>query len=224
MKRKGLLAWIIIIAILIIDQLIKIHVKTTMTIGESIRITDWFYITFIENNGMAWGMTFVNKLFLSLLRLVAVSAIGWFIWQVVRQKGRTMYIVFLSMVLAGAAGNILDSLFYGLCFTASTPYSVSYAVPFGSGYAGVLMGKVVDMFYFPIIHSTWPSWMPLVGGESFTFFSPVFNFADASITTGVICLLLFCSKDLALIGATIDKARGKYTRKDEKTDKPTKTV
>lgn len=207
MKRKGLLAWIIIIAILIIDQLIKIHVKTTMTIGESIRITDWFYITFIENNGMAWGMTFVNKLFLSLLRLVAVSAIGWFIWQVVRQKGRTMYIVFLSMVLAGAAGNILDSLFYGLCFTASTPYSVSYAVPFGSGYAGVLMGKVVDMFYFPIIHSTWPSWMPLVGGESFTFFSPVFNFADASITTGVICLLLFCSKDLALIGATIDKAR-----------------
>lgn len=195
-----------------------------MTIGESIRITDWFYITFIENNGMAWGMTFVNKLFLSLLRLVAVSAIGWFIWQVVRQKGRTMYIVFLSMVLAGAAGNILDSLFYGLCFTASTPYSVSYAVPFGSGYAGVLMGKVVDMFYFPIIHSTWPSWMPLVGGESFTFFSPVFNFADASITTGVICLLLFCSKDLALIGATIDKARGKYTRKDEKTDKPTKTV
>ncbi|EGN57266.1 lipoprotein signal peptidase [Hallella multisaccharivorax DSM 17128] len=224
MKRKGLLAWIIIIAILIIDQLIKIHVKTTMTIGESIRITDWFYITFIENNGMAWGMTFVNKLFLSLLRLVAVSAIGWFIWQVVRQKGRTMYIVFLSMVLAGAAGNILDSLFYGLCFTASTPYSVSYAVPFGSGYAGVLMGKVVDMFYFPIIHSTWPSWMPLVGGESFTFFSPVFNFADASITTGVICLLLFCSKDLALIGATIDKARGKYTRKDEKADKPTKTV
>ena len=224
MKRKGLLAWIIIIAILIIDQLIKIHVKTTMTIGESIRITDWFYITFIENNGMAWGMTFVNKLFLSLLRLVAVSAIGWFIWQVVRQKGRTMYIVFLSMVLAGAAGNILDSLFYGLCFTASTPYSVSYAVPFGSGYAGVLMGKVVDMFYFPIIHSTWPSWMPLVGGESFTFFSPVFNFADASITTGVICLLLFCSKDLALIGATIDKTRGKYTRKDEKADKPTKTV
>ena len=133
MKRKGLLAWIIIAVILIIDQLIKIHVKTTMSLGESVRVTNWFYITFIENNGMAWGMTFVNKLFLSVLRVVAVCAIGWFIWQVVRQKGRTVFVVCLSMVLAGAAGNILDSMFYGLCFTASTPYSVAYTVPFGSG-------------------------------------------------------------------------------------------
>ncbi|MGN1254175.1 MAG: signal peptidase II, partial [Prevotella sp.] len=119
-----------------------------------------------------------------------------------------------SMVLAGAAGNIIDSLFYGLCFTASTPYAVSYSVPFGSGYAGFLMGKVVDMFYFPIIHTTWPTWVPLVGGESFTFFSPVFNFADASITTGVICLLLFCSKDLAVIGETVNIARGKVKKTD----------
>lgn len=215
MKRKGLVAWAIIILILIIDQVIKLHVKTTMTLGESIRVTDWFYITFIENNGMAWGMTFVNKLFLSVLRIVAVGAIGWFIWQVVKQKGRMVYVVFLSMVLAGAAGNIIDSLFYGLCFTASTPYAVSYSVPFGSGYAGFLMGKVVDMFYFPIIHTTWPTWVPLVGGESFTFFSPVFNFADASITTGVICLLLFCSKDLAVIGETIKIARGKEAKLDK---------
>lgn len=100
MKRKGLLAWIIIAVILIIDQLIKIHVKTTMTLGESVRVTNWFYITFIENNGMAWGMTFVNKLFLSVLRVVAICAIGWFIWQVVRQKGRTIFVVCLSMVLA----------------------------------------------------------------------------------------------------------------------------
>ncbi len=214
MKRKGLVAWAIIILILIIDQMIKLHVKTTMTLGESIRVTDWFYITFIENNGMAWGMTFVNKLFLSVLRIVAVGAIGWFIWQVVKQKGRMIYVVFLSMVLAGAAGNIIDSLFYGLCFTASTPYAVSYSVPFGTGYAGFLMGKVVDMFYFPIIHTTWPTWVPLVGGESFTFFSPVFNFADASITTGVICLLLFCSKDLSVIGETINIARGKQKKTD----------
>jgi signal peptidase II len=213
-KRKGLVAWVIIILILIIDQMIKLHVKTTMTLGESIRVTDWFYITFIENNGMAWGMTFVNKLFLSVLRIVAVGAIGWFIWQVVKQKGRMIYVVFLSMVLAGAAGNIIDSLFYGLCFTASTPYAVSYSVPFGTGYAGFLMGKVVDMFYFPIIHTTWPTWVPLVGGESFTFFSPVFNFADASITTGVICLLLFCSKDLSVIGETINIARGKQKKTD----------
>ena len=223
MKRKGLVAWAIIIAILIIDQVIKLHVKTTMTLGESIRVTDWFYITFIENNGMAWGMTFVNKLFLSVLRIVAVAAIGWFIWQVVKQKGRMLYVVFLSMVLAGAAGNIIDSLFYGLCFTASTPYAVSYSVPFGSGYAGFLMGKVVDMFYFPIIHTTWPSWMPLVGGEGFTFFSPVFNFADASITTGVICLLLFCSKDLAVIGETVNIARGKQKKTDNTEDGSKKT-
>ena len=222
MKRKGLVAWVIIILILVIDQVIKLHVKTTMTLGESIKITDWFYITFIENNGMAWGMTFVNKLFLSILRIAAVGAIGWFIWQVVKQKGRMIYVVFLSLVLAGAAGNIIDSLFYGLCFTASTPYAVSYSVPFGTGYAGFLMGKVVDMFYFPIIHTTWPTWMPLVGGENFTFFSPVFNFADASITTGVICLLLFCSKDLAVIGETINIARGKQKSDNDNTEEEKK--
>lgn len=206
-KKLGFLSVAIILAILVIDQLIKIHVKTTMTIGESVRIADWFYILFIENNGMAWGMTFINKLFLSLLRIVAVTAIGWYIWQVVRQRGRTAYVVFLSMVLAGAAGNILDSMFYGLCFTASTPVGVAYAVPFGTGYSGFLMGKVVDMFYFPLFHATWPTWVPVVGGDSFTFFSPVFNFADASITTGVICLLLFCSKDLGTIGQTVRKSR-----------------
>lgn len=212
---KGMMAWAIILFVLIVDQLIKIEVKTTMTLGESIRVTDWFYITFIENNGMAWGMTFVNKLFLSVLRIVAVCVIGWYIVQVIRQKGRTVYVIFLSLVMAGAAGNIIDSMFYGLCFTASTPFSVSYAVPFGSGYADFLMGKVVDMFYFPIIHTTWPEWVPLVGGDSFTFFSPVFNFADASITTGVICLLVFCSKDLGTIGATVKQALHKKDDKQE---------
>lgn len=133
----GRMAWIIILAILIIDQVIKIEVKTSMTLGESIRITDWFYITFVENNGMAWGMTFINKLFLSVLRIVAVSAIGWFICQTVKQKGRTRYVVFLSMVLAGAAGNIFDSIFYGLVFSASSPFYVAYWVPFGTGYADV---------------------------------------------------------------------------------------
>lgn len=199
----GRMAWILILAILVIDQLIKIEVKTSMSLGESIHVTDWFYITFVENNGMAWGMTFVNKLFLSLTRIIAVCAIGWFIWQTVKQKGRTRYVFFLSMVLAGAAGNIFDSLFYGLIFSASSPFYTAYFVPFGTGYAGLLMGKVVDMFYFPIIHTTWPAWMPFCGGEEFVFFSPVFNFADACITTGVICLLLFCHKDLESAGDTI---------------------
>ncbi len=199
----GRMAWMLILAILIIDQIIKIYVKTTMTLGESIHITDWFYISFIENNGMAYGMTFINKFFLSLLRIAAITAIGWYIWQVVRQKGRTRYVVFLSMILAGAAGNIIDSMLYGLIFTASSPYSVSYFVPFGTGYADFLMGKVVDMFYFPIIQTTWPEWVPMFGGEEFIFFSPVFNFADACISVGVVAMLIFCRKDFETIGETI---------------------
>ncbi len=212
----GRLAWLLVVAILVIDQVIKISVKTSMTLGESIRITDWFYITFVENNGMAWGMTFVNKLALSLLRIVAVSAIGWFIWQTVRQKGRTRYVVFLSMIMAGAAGNIFDSLFYGMVFSASSPFYVAYWVPFGTGYADMLMGKVVDMFYFPIFHATWPTWMPVWGGEEFTFFSPVFNFADSCITVGVVCLLLFCRKDLEQLETTIKVALHKEPK--QKTD------
>lgn len=215
-KKLGILSIAIILVILVVDQLIKIHVKTTMTIGEQIYVTDWFYICFIENNGMAWGMTFINKLFLSLLRVVAVVVISWYIYLVVKQKGRLRYVVFLSMIVAGAAGNIFDSMFYGLCFTLSTPWSIAETVPMGQGYAGFLMGKVVDMFYFPIIHATWPSWMPLVGGDSFTFFSPVFNFADASITTGVICLLVFCSKDLSTIGSTFKAATGRDKKDKEK--------
>ncbi len=191
----GRLAWLIIVAILVIDQIIKIEVKTTMTLGESLRVTDWFYINFVENIGMAYGMTFFNKLFLSLLRIVAISAIGWYIWRVVKQGGRTRYVVFLSMIVAGAAGNIFDSMFYGLVFSASSPYYVSYLVPFGTGYSSFLMGKVVDMFYFPIIQTTWPTWVPMFGGQEFIFFSPVFNFADACISVGVVCLLLFCRKD-----------------------------
>lgn len=199
----GRMACLVIVAILLIDQAIKISVKTSMTLGESIRITDWFYITFIENNGMAWGMTFINKLFLSLLRIVAVSAIGWFIWQTVRQRGRTRYVLLLSMILAGAAGNIIDSLFYGLVFSVSSPFYVAYWVPFGTGYADVLMGRVVDMFYFPLFHATWPQWIPFCGGDDFVFFSPVFNFADACITVGVVSMLLFCRKDLEQMDTTI---------------------
>lgn len=192
----GRLSVMIIVAILVIDQIIKIAVKTNMCLGESIQITSWFFIDFIENNGMAYGMTFINKLALSLLRLVAIGIIGWYIWKQVKAHARTRYIVFLSMILAGAAGNIFDSMFYGLIFDASTPFSVSQFVPFGTGYADFLMGKVVDMFYFPLIVSTWPDWMPFVGGQDFVFFSPVFNFADSCITVGVIMLFIFCRKDL----------------------------
>ena len=166
-----------------------------MTLGSSIEITNWFYIAFIENKGMAFGMTLGSKVFLSVIRIVAVSAIGWFIWQTVKQHGRTRYVVLLSLIAAGAAGNIFDSMFYGLIFSNSSPDYVSYFVPFGTGYADFLMGRVVDMFYFPLIHGTFPMWFPIWGGEPFTFFSPVFNFADASITVGVIAMLIFCGNN-----------------------------
>ena len=196
---RGRLAVLIIIAILLIDQVIKIWVKTSMTLHESIHITDWFYICFIENNGMAFGMQLGSKIVLSLFRVAAISVLGYYIWTEVRRKARWGYLVCLSMVLAGAAGNLIDCMFYGLVFNNSSEFYQSYFVPFGTGYAPFLMGKVVDMFYFPLIETEWPQWMPFVGGEHFVFFSPVFNFADASISVSVVLLLLFYRKEISQI-------------------------
>lgn len=196
---KGRLATLIIVAILLIDQAIKIWVKTSMTLHESIRVTDWFYITFIENMGMAFGMQLGSKIVLSLFRVVAIGVLGYYIWQQVKRNARTGYLVCLSMVLAGAAGNLIDCMFYGMMFNESSPYYLSYLVDFGTGYAPFLMGKVVDMFYFPLIETEWPTWMPFVGGQHFVFFSPVFNFADASISVSVVLLLLFYREEISKI-------------------------
>ena len=189
----------IIVAILLIDQAIKIWVKTSMTLHESTHITDWFYITFIENNGMAFGMQLGSKIVLSLFRVAAIAALGYYIWLEVGKKAKIGYLVCLSMILAGAAGNLIDCMFYGLIFNNSSEFYQSYFVPFGTGYAPFLMGKVVDMFYFPLIETEWPQWMPFVGGDHFVFFSPVFNFADASISVGVVLLLLFYRKEISQI-------------------------
>ena len=189
---------ILVIAILLIDQVIKIWVKTHMTLHESIHVTDWFYITFIENNGMAYGMQIGSKLLLSLFRVVAIAFLSYYIWLQARRPGvRWVFIICLAMILAGAAGNLIDCLFYGLCFDASTIGHVSQYVGFGQGYESLLMGRVVDMFYFPLIVTTYPDWFPVLGGQEFVFFSPVFNFADASISVGVVALLLFCRKEIS---------------------------
>jgi signal peptidase II len=195
--KRGWLALVIVLAILIIDQVIKIWVKTNMTLHEQIEILSWFKIVFIENNGMAYGMEIGSKLVLSLFRLVAISVLGYYIFLQARKKARWGYLVCLSMVLAGATGNIFDSAIYGLIFNASSEYYTSYFVPFGTGYAPFLMGKVVDMFYFPIIDTSWPDWMPLVGGQHFVFFSPIFNFADSAISVGVVLLLLFYRREIS---------------------------
>ena len=196
---RGWLATIIVVGAIVIDQIIKIWVKTNMTLHESIRIFDWWFISFIENNGMAYGMQIGSKLALSLFRVAAISLLAYYVWLQVKNKARKGYIVCLSMVLAGAVGNLIDSMFYGMVFSASSPFYTSYFVEFGSGYAPFLMGKVVDMFYFPIIVTTWPEWVPYFGGEEFIFFSPVFNYADANISVGVVLLLLFYNKEISKI-------------------------
>jgi len=194
--KRVWLATLIVVVILLVDQTIKIWVKTHMTLHEQIEILSWFKIVFIENNGMAYGMEIGSKLVLSLFRVIAISILGYYIWQQAQKKVRWGYIVCLSMVLAGAAGNIFDSAFYGLIFNTSSEHYTSYFVPFGTGYAPFLMGKVVDMFYFPIIHTYWPEWVPMVGGQPYVFFSPIFNFADSAITVGVVLLLTFYRKEI----------------------------
>ena len=194
-----MLAALIVVGVLLVDQLIKIWVKTNMTLHEQIEILSWFKIVFIENNGMAYGMEIGSKLVLSLFRVVAISVLGYYIIGQVKRQARWGYLVCLSMIFAGAVGNLIDSMFYGLVFNASSEFYTSYFVPFGTGYAPFLMGKVVDMFYFPLIVTTWPEWVPMWGGQEFIFFSPVFNYADANISVGVVLLLLFYRKEISEI-------------------------
>lgn len=194
---KGIFAVLLVVVLMIIDQWIKIEVKTTMRLHESREITSWFYIAFIENKGMAYGMSFIYKPLLTLFRLAAIIVIGTYLGKQILKGARWLFVGILSMVLAGAAGNLIDCMFYGLCFTESTPYDVAYMVPMGQGYAEFLTGKVVDMFYFPLIVTQYPDWFPLYGGQEFIFFSPVFNFADACISVSVVALILFCHKELA---------------------------
>lgn len=205
-KKKCTIAAAIIVLLLLIDQAIKVAVKLNMNIGEEIVVFDWFRISFIENRGMAFGMEIGSKLFLSLFRIVAVGGLTWYIWKKIKEGARMDYIVVLSMIYAGAAGNIFDSLFYGEIFTASHPYYTdlppAQLVPWGEGYASILMGNVVDMFSFPLFHGTFPNWFPVWGGEDFTFFSAIFNFADACISVGVVVLFLFYRNDFNNIKAT----------------------
>lgn len=212
------MAILIVVAILVIDQAIKVWVKTHMTLGEAITVFEWFQIRFIENNGMAYGMELGSKLGLSLFRVVAIAVIAVYVWRQVRAGARRGYVVCLAMVIAGAAGNLIDCMFYGLMFNASSPFYVSYMVDFGSGYAPFMMGKVVDMFYFPLIVTTWPEWVPVWGGDEFIFFSPIFNFADAAISVGVVLLLLFYRRELGEIswqGITGKEPAGQAGEKED---------
>ncbi len=196
-KTKLFIASALFISVLVIDQIIKIAVKTGMLLGEHIEVTSWFHIAFVENNGMAFGWElFGGKLILTLFRLVAVSVIGWFIWREIMRRRPTGYIICLTLIMAGAAGNIIDCLFYGLIFNNPPHPYTAQLVPWGMGYGEFLYGRVVDMFYFPLIQWDMPSWVPVYGGEHCIFFSPVFNFADAAISCGIVALLLFYRKNI----------------------------
>ncbi len=195
-QKQAITAVAITFGVVVTDQIIKVLVKTGMHMHQSIRVTDWFYLLFTENNGMAFGWEFMNKYFLTSFRIFFTGVIIYYIYRLIRQGVRWGFLVCLSMVLAGALGNIIDCVFYGLIFNNPPAPMTAEFVSFGSGYAPAMLGRVVDMFYFPLVEWNWPAWMPLCGGEHFIFFSPIFNFADASISVGIVLLLLFYRKEL----------------------------
>lgn len=190
-KRRSVVILSLILLAIVIDQIIKIVVKTNMQLGESIPVFgDWFKILFVENDGMAFGWELLNKMFLTSFRIVAVAFLGYFLYKLLKNRKYPFgFVLCVAMILAGALGNIIDCLFYGEIFTSSYG-RVAEFVSWGEGYGTFMQGKVVDMFYLPLF--TWPEWIPFVGGG--IFFAPVFNFADACISCSVVALLLFYRK------------------------------
>ena len=192
MSRKKVV--ILILLLLVADQAAKFAVKLNMTYDESITVfPNWFFIRFIENPGAAFGFQLggdYGKLLLSLFRIAAVILVGWYVGHLVRKKAPAGVVAGFALILAGALGNIIDSAFYGMIFSQSTYTTVATLFPPGGGYGTFLHGKVVDMLYFPLFTATWPQWLPWVGGNTFTFFSPVFNLADSYITVAVVYLLI----------------------------------
>jgi len=193
-QKQALFSVILSVVILCTDQLIKIAVKTGMYLHQSIHVTNWFQILFTENRGMAFGMELFDKLFLTSFRIIAVSFLIYYIVKFIKKGIGWGYLLCLILIMAGAAGNIFDCVFYGMIFNNPPAPMIAEFVPWGTGYERLLHGRVVDMFYFPLVEWDWPSWLPLWGGEHFIFFSPIFNFADACISCGVIALFLFFNK------------------------------
>ncbi|MBQ5926044.1 MAG: lipoprotein signal peptidase [Paludibacteraceae bacterium] len=204
-KIKKYLPLIVLLVAIVADQWLKFYVKLNFTLGESVRVFDWFQILFVENPGMAFGWELGSKLFLTIFRIVVSGAVIWYLIKLMKDSYKLGYQLVVTLILAGALGNIIDCVSYGVIFSESTFYQTAELIPATGGYATWFMGKVVDMFYFPLF--TFPDWMPLLGGE--IFFSPIFNLADSYITVAIFMLIIFYHKDF---NDTIER----YTKRQEK--------
>ena len=204
-KIKKYLPLIVLLVAIVADQWLKFYIKLNFMLGESVRVFDWFQILFVENPGMAFGWELGSKLFLTIFRIVVSGVVVWYLVRLMRDGYKMGYQIVVSLILAGAVGNIIDCVSYGVIFSESTFTQTAELMPATGGYATWFMGKVVDMFYFPLF--TFPNWVPLLGGE--IFFSPIFNLADSYITVAIFTLIIFYHKDL---NDTIER----YTKRQEK--------
>ena len=204
-KIKKYLPLIVLLVAIVADQWLKFYVKLNFTLGESVHVFDWFQILFVENPGMAFGWELGSKMFLTIFRIVVSGAVIWYLIKLMKDSYKLGYQLVVTLILAGALGNIIDCVSYGVIFSESTFYQTAELMPAAGGYATWFMGKVVDMFYFPLF--TFPDWMPLLGGE--IFFSPIFNLADSYITVAIFMLIIFYHKDF---NDTIER----YTKRQEK--------
>ena len=197
---NGKLAALIMVLVIVIDQAVKIWVKTHFYYGEEVAITSWFRLLFIENNGMAFGMELGSKLMLTLFRIIASCALIYYLWQLSNRNDIPRgYMVCIALITAGALGNAIDCVAYGVIFNSPVPPQVAQLFPPDGGYTTLFNGRVVDMLYFPLCEWNWPQWMPWIGGNHFVFFQPIFNVADASLSVSVIVLLLFYVRFLATL-------------------------